>query len=314
MRRLMLIVCAACLTLTASGASARFGNPIKKAKEKLEKAVAPNAEPAPAGGEVVFDNVVVELTNARVETIIATFEKAKAAGAGRGALVAQLDQKNQERDKLMEKDGDAMNALRNKRDDLNACYGAGYQEVTNRKMEEYKTRALSDPKLLAKYTKIAQENNAAIARGDSAAAARANSAILEEMLPSPEDSARVRQSCGAYPPKSAAETRLEALDKEIASLNEQIRQIDQKVAKAQAKDSGMTDQQWSVALERVQAYLDATKSTSNASRGRKSKTGDQTANGGGNQATVTVKSRAGYTNAEVEVLEKHREQLRAALG
>lgn len=330
MRRLSFVLCAACLVLTLSGsAEARIGNPIKKAKEKLQKAVEPQAEPqaaAESGNDVVFDNVVVELTNARVENIIAAFEKAKEAGAGRSALVERLNQKNDERRKLMDKEGDAMSALRNKRDEINTCYHDGYRKATDQKMEEYKTRAMSDPQLMAKFAKIAQENNAAAARGDSAAIGRANNGILAEMLPSREDSAAIRKSCGALPPKSAAETRLEALDKEIASLDEQIRQIDQRVAKAQAKDVQLTDQQWGVALERTQMYLDGSKSNSNSSGSKKSKSGVGANQGGGGQGgtsastsngdqasgTVQIKPRKGFSNAEVEVLEKHLEKLRAA--
>lgn len=323
MRRLLSVVCAACLTLTVSAAHARIGNPIKKAKEKLQKAVGqePEASTQAAGNDVVFDNVTVELTNERVEAIIASFEKAKEASAGRSALVERLDTKNQEHNKLMEKDGEAISALRAKRDDLNSCYHEGYEKARDRKMEEYKTRAMSDPQLMAKFAKIAQENNAAIAGGDTAATARANNSILAEMLPSREDSAQVRQSCGALPPKSAAETKLEALDKELESLNEQIRAFDQRVAKAQAKEGNLTEQQWSVALERTEKFVKDSDSNSNGSRGRKSKSGGQGGSGsGGNgsgagsgdQPTGTVKARAGYTQTETEVLEKHLERLRAA--
>jgi predicted nucleic acid-binding Zn-ribbon protein len=317
-----------CLSLAVSGAvsssaAARIGNPIKKAKEKLQKAVEPAAEPQ-TGNDVVFDNVVVELTNARVENIVAAFEKAKQAGAGRSALVEQLNQKNEERGKLMDKEGDAMSALRNKRDDINQCNQEGYSKAKDRKMEEYSKRAMSDPQLMAKFAKIAQENNAAVARGDSAAAARANNGILAEMLPSSEDSAAIRKSCGALPPKSAAEIRLEGLEKEIASLDEQLRAFDQKVAKAQAKEGGLTDQQWGVALERTQMYMDGSNASANAPRARKGKSGNPSGDQGsqngtgnttsdGHPATITIQPRKGFSNAEVEVLEKHLEKLRAAL-
>ena len=320
MRRL-LVLGFAVLFVTAAPAHARIGNPIKKAKEKLQKAVRPDAAtPDAAGDNVTFDNVTLELTNERVEGVIAVFMKAKEAGAGRSELVQQREAKAAEGSKLEDKEGDAMRKLRNKRMDVEECYSEGYHKAAEAKAQEFAQRTASgDPKLLEKYAKIAQQNNAAVRAGDSTATARAQGGILEEYLPSSEDSAAVRKSCGPIPPKSPAEVRAEQIEKETAALDEKIRQIDERIAKAQAKDAKMTDQQWSVALERVQMYMAATKSSDGGGHSKKNKgegneqggSGGSGNSGSGGSGSDSVKVR-GYTRSEIEVLEKHRDQLRAA--
>lgn len=317
MRRLLVLGFAA-LFVVAAPAHARIGNPIKKAKEKLQKAVQPEA-PDAAGDNVTFDNVTLELTNERVEGVIAVFMKAKEAGEGRSELVKQREAKAAEGAKLEEKEGEAMRKLRNKRMDVEQCLQEGYRQAADKKAQEFAQRTASgDPKLLEKYTKIAQQNNAAVRAGDSTATARAQGGILEEYLPSPEDSAAVRKSCGPIPPKSPAEVRAEQIEKDTAALDEKIRQIDERIAKAQAKDAKMTDQQWSVALERLQMYMPATKSNDGGGHARKKK-GEGSEQGGGNGGNSSGGSSGngagkvrGYTEDEIEVLEKHRDQLRAA--
>lgn len=307
MRRLLVLAFTA-LFVTAAPAHARIGNPIKKAKEKLQKAVQPDAAtPDAAGDEVTFDNVTLELTNERVEGIVAVYMKAKEAGAGRSELVQQRAAKDTEASKLEEKEGDAMRALRNKRMEVEECTTQGYHDAQQKKAEEFAQRTASgDPKLLEKYAKIAQQNNAGVRAGDSTATARAQGGILEEYLPSSEDSAAVRKSCGPIPPKSPAEVKAEAIQKQIAELDEKIRQIDERIAKAQAKDAKMNDQQWSVALERVQAYLAAAKSGDGGGHAKKKKGEAQ------NQQSSGAVKVSGYTKNEIEVLEKHRDQLRVA--
>lgn len=230
-------------------------------KDKIGKAVEQKAAPdaasnASADQPPAFDNVTVELTDARIGGILDAFHKSQKIAAGRPPLVAKRDKASDDLSKLMDKEGDAMRELRNKRGDVEGCYRDGYRAAADRRGEEYKNRALSDPALRDKFMKAAQEYNAAAAKGDSSAIRKLNDILLGEVLPSPEDSAAVRQSCGPVPPPSGAEVRLEQLQKEIASLDEQIRQIDEKIANESA---GLDRQQWGMALERIQMYLKAKK-------------------------------------------------------
>jgi hypothetical protein len=321
---LSLAVLVVCLLAVASPAGARSGNPIKKAKEKLQKATGQQVEgqQTPEGDDVVFDNVVVELTNDRVAKVVAAFQKASAEGAARPQLQDQYNQKNAERNEVTNKNGEALNALREKRGEVDRCYQDNYRKITERKTQDLAANPM-DPARLAKNAKLAAENNAAAAKGDSAAIQRMQTALNAEMFPSKEESLAVRKSCGPPPPKSAVEQRIDTLDKDIASLSEELRKFDERIAKAQAKEGSLTQQQWSVAMERVTMYDAATKQSKGSDgAGRKGKgeksDGGNEAKGGDSQGAsdgegadvIYVK---GFTKAELEVLAKNRAALRAAL-
>jgi len=294
--RLVFLALGLAWVTAASPADARIGNPIKKAKQVVEKTVEPSSQTnAPSSGKIVFDDVTVELTEARVLGIVTACQKSAEAGAGRPALVAKRDQINDEKSKILDKEGDAIRELQNKRDDVQTCYGHEYQAAQERRAHEYTQKVMSgDPALLERNRKLAQEYNAAVQKGDSAAIAKAQGALNGEVLPSREDSLQIRQKCGSPPPKSVAEKRLEELDKQLASLDEQIRDIDKKVAAAQARTGDLTPQQWGMATERIQMYL----------RGH-----------GGHGSTPNSKApHDGYTDEESKAIEKHWTELRGCLG
>ncbi len=317
-----LAVLVVCLVAVAPIAGARIGNPMKKAKEKLQKAAGLESQgQTPEGDDVVFDNVVVELTNDRVTKIVAGFQKAHAEASARQELADQYNQKNDEMNQFVNKNQEALQSLRDKRGEVERCTNESYRKITERKAREIAENPM-DPQRLAQQAKLAQENNAAAARGDSAAIARTQNALNVEVLPSKEDSAAVRKSCGTPPPKSAAELRMDAMQREMDALSEKMRAMDERMAKAQAKDVSLTQQQWSVALERVQMYDAATKGSQDSGgsgrkkKGEKTEAGSEAGNGGadkvegGDAKVIYVK---GCTKAELEVLAKHRAELRAAL-
>ena len=299
-------------------AAAGIGNPIKKAKEALGKEEHKESQAKPCQ-QVVFDDVTIELTEARVARLVASFQKVEAILAPRPGLVEQRNKANDERGAIWDKHGDKIMELQNKRDEVQGCYQSGYQAAKDKKLQEYSQRALSDPKLLEKYKNLAMKDNAAAAAGDTAAQARINAGILEEMLPSPEDSAQVRKSCGPIPPQTKEEDQVAALDKQMASLDEQIRQIDQKAANAQAKDSGLTPSQWGQAQERIRAFGGGSSAASNSGGDGRKKKGDSSSSsssdtGSGSSSSSSSStgpsSKCGFTDVEVKALDKHIEELR----
>ncbi|HET9327880.1 MAG TPA: hypothetical protein VFQ05_14025 [Candidatus Eisenbacteria bacterium] len=305
----------------ASPTEAGIGDLMKKAKDTAtkatgQKATAPAAAPA-EGAKVVYDDVTLELTEERLDRVIATLEKSRAAGSGRAEKAAKLDQLHADREAIWEKNGDKIEATRNKRGDVEVCYTDGYQKITEQRMEEYRQKALTDPAIREKFTKAAQEYNAAAAAGDSTAIAKLHQVLQGEVLPTREDSAAVRKQCGPLPPKSAAESQVEQLDKQIAAVQEEIRTIDKKVADAQAEANGMTPQQWAMALERIQMYMAANPSTTSGS-GAKSNSGAKS--GAGSGATGSGSSNASaalkrsFSEQELIALEKRLAKLRALLG
>ena len=284
-----------CIIALAAAAPARAGirDLIKKAKDKAAQATGNKDEataPAPAA-KVEFNDVILELTEQRLERIVAAFKAASAASAGRAALAEKRNQVSLERHEVFQKNEEAIRATRGKRDDVEVCYHDGYQEAHDRRTEEYQQKALTDPAIREKFTRAAQEHNAAVARGDSAAIQKVQETVLSVIAPTHEDTLQVRQKCGPIPPRLAAEDKLDALDQQIASLAEQIRAVDEKVSEGQAKEGQLDRKQFAMASERIQMYL----------AWRQSKSYSKSAT-------------RGFTPAEIEALEKHLEQLREALG
>jgi len=285
------LICAIALTVAPS-AHAGFGDLVKKAKDKATKKAEVQEEEAAPGGDdqVVFDAYVLELTDQRLGNIVSAYQKAGAAEGARGAFVAKVTKIETERSDLLDKHWEKIQQMQQKRDDVEGCIQSGFKQAEERRLKEYAERALTDPALLAKYSRVAQENNAKIAQGDTTAMKRANQAIIEEMVPTREDSAAVRQKCGPVPPPLPSEIALAKLDKDLAAANDNLRAYDKKVAETQADTSGMNGGQFATALERIRYYL-------------------------GWRSSQKYKRSAtrGYSEEEIEALEKRLAELRAAL-
>jgi hypothetical protein len=312
----------ALVLIVPAPAVAGIGNPIKKAKDAVTKAEhkdAPAAQAKPCA-PVVFDDVTVELNEARVARIISTFHKVEAITVPRPGLVEKRNKASDERGAIYDKHGDKIRDLQQKRDDVQGCYHDGYRAATDKKMQEYSQRALSDPKLLEKYKNLAMQNNAAAAAGDTAAQARVNAGIMEEMLPSPEDSAQARKSCGPIPPQTKEEDQIAALDKQIASLDEQIRQIDDKVADTMAKEMALTPAQTGTAIERIRGFKGSKPESSEGGGRKKGDSSSSTSSDAGSSSgssdsnSAGSSSQCGFTDEEVKALDKHVEELRKYLN
>ena len=263
----------------------------KSAENEAAKAAGVSDEKAAGDNTVVFDKVVLELTDARIEQILKTYDATMAARAGRPALVDKLNKTQDARAKHMDKYGNEMQAVRQKRDEAELCRNDGLEEMKSQKMKEYSQTALSDPALRDKYMKIAQQYNAAAASGDAAAIKSAQNAMLQVVMPTKEDTLDVYKKCPAVPAPLPSETKLGELDKEIASLSGEIQKIDENVAEAQAEQGEMTSQQFGMATERIQMYLSWRQSKS-----------------------YSKSATRGFTNQEIEAIEKYLEKLRAAMG
>ena len=251
----LLVACGIALSLAAP-AQAGFGDLVKKAKDKAtKKAEATEEEAKPGEEEVVFDSTVLELTDARLGGIINACKKARAVIEGREALAAKVDQANAARAAHLEKHEDKIRDVQNKRSDIESCRQEGYNRMTDLRMKEYADKALTDPAIREKFTRIAAENNAAAMRGDSTAIKRAQDEMMAVILPTREDTLEVQRKCGPLPAQSAAEATLAKLDADLEAANEKLRDYDKKSSQSQAKDSGMNEEQFAVALERIRTYI-----------------------------------------------------------
>ena len=318
------VVVACLLTITvASPAGAGIGDLVKKAKAKAAQAVGKKVAPTEAAaaaedGRIVFDEVMIELTEERVGRIVAAVEASSAISAGRPALVEKLNKLTQERHALEDKHGDAMMALRNKRGEVEVCLQDGYNEARERRATEYQEKALTDPALREKFMRAAQELNAAAARGDTTAQKKLNEVLMSAVLPTREDSVAVEKKCGPVPPPSPAEIKANALHKDIAGTEEQIRDLDKKAADEQAKKAGLEEQQLAMALERIKMYMDWRRQHNpgaGGGTGGSKGSGGSGGSGGSDDSEdgkIASKVHGGFTQEEIEALEKYLARFRAA--
>jgi hypothetical protein len=315
-----LFAVAMALAVSASSpAMAGIGNPIKKAKDAVtkeaKKETGQSETQAKPCAAPVFDDVTVELTEARVGRMVDTFHKMESILAPRMGLVEKRNKLMDERGAIWDKHSERIQALEQKRNDVNGCYHNGYQRASEKKLQEYSQRALSDPKLLEKYKNLAMQNNAAAAAGDTSAQNRINAGIMEEMLPSSEDSAQVRKECGTIPPTTKEEDQINALDKQIQGLEDEIRRIDDKSSETQAKGLGLTPAQMGTAFERIRMFRGTSKDADSA-KGERKKKGEsssssdtQSDSGSGDSGSAAVPSQCSYSDEEAKALSKHGAEL-----
>lgn len=282
------------LLLAQAPAHAGFGDLVKKAKDKATQAVVKPAQPAtasPTEDVPEFDDMTVELTEARVTRLLAAYRAANAASAGRAELAATIDKASQERGALEDKFGPQMQAARAKRDDVNRCLHDAFREEQDRRAEEYSKRAMTDPALRERYMKAAAQYNARAAQGDTTAQQELMKVIMAEVGLSHADSAAILKKCGTPPPPLPAEVRAEELDRQIAAMQDDLRAKDEKSADALSKESGFDRQQYAMALDRIHIYLDWEKAKS-----------------------PKAKRPPGFSDAELASLGAHAAELRSALG
>ena len=279
---------AACVAWLVLAPGVRAGiNPLKKAKDAVTKPAEKKAAPQTQNDEPpVFDEYVLELTEARVAGVLSACRKSAEALAARQPIVDKLNKVSDDRAKLDEKQGEAVRDLQRRRGDVEICYHDEYGKAADKRGREYAAKATSDPAILQRYSQLAQEQAMAQAKNDSVTLAKLTAAMMEMAGPTHEDSLAVKKKCGPIPPHSAAEDQLAAYDKEIASINEQLRLADEKAAKAQAKAIGMNDQQWAGARERILGFLGAFK--------------------------PDTPEPGGFSDAELDAMEKHLQELKDA--
>jgi hypothetical protein len=119
---------------------------------------------------------------------------------------------------------------------------------------------MSDPAFREKAMGTAQKIAVAQQRGDTAEMRR----LMAELNGGSVDDAKVDsvaadKACGPMPAKPGAMVQVEQLDAQANSLSDQIRKLEEASAATEVKESGLTERQYLMARERIEAYLSAMK-------------------------------------------------------
>jgi hypothetical protein len=275
-RRAVAVAVVAAFSLPLHSASAQLGGLVKKARDKafdqqVDKRTGAVSS-SNAGAPPKFDTVTLELTADRVGQIIRGLGSGRAVldganGApGRAALVSRRDDASRKSAAISSANSKAFDAYSEKRDASQRCrndaiYAARQkrQQSSDQRTKELSTKAMSDPAFRDKAMAIAQKMAAAQQKGDTAEIRRLAAEIGVVPDDSKPDTLAADKACGREPAKPAAMAEIEQLDAQAKALSDQIRELEEKSAATEVKESGLTDRQFLMARERIEAYLSAMK-------------------------------------------------------
>lgn len=260
--------------------SAQIGGLVKRATKKAadqqaEKQLDKQSNAVVAstpGAAPNFDNVTLELTNDRISQIIRGLAAGRVVldGAngspGRTALVTRRDDAARKSAELSQANSKVFDAYYQKRDASQRCRNDAIaasrdkkQAAAEQRQKEFQQKAMSDPAFRDKAMAAAQKMALAQQKGDTAEMKRIM-AELGGVADDPKaDSLAADKTCGPAPAKPAAMAQVEQLDAQANSLTDEIRKLEQKSADTEVRESGLTERQFLMARERVEAYLSALK-------------------------------------------------------
>ena len=275
-RRGLAITVIAALALPFHNASAQLGGLVKKARDEaieqqVEKRVGGSAA-STADTPPKFDDVTVELTADRVAGIVRGLAAGRAVLDGangapsRAALVARRDAAATKSSELADANAKVFNAYVEKRDVSQRCRNdAMYasrekrQKESEERNKQLSSKAMADPAFREKAIAIAQKMGVAQQKGDTAEIRRLSAELGISENDAKPDTLAADKACGREPAKPAAMVQSEQLDAEATALSDQIRQLEERSAATEIKESGLNERQFLMARERIEAYLSAMK-------------------------------------------------------
>jgi hypothetical protein len=279
------VIALALVSFTPS-AQAGIGGFTKSIKDKAAQAAGQKVESTTGldGEAVEFNNVILELTSERLDAILAGLKAGKDATSGRPALAARKQKLEAQVSALVDKNGKEMDAAREKRNAAERCRDDAFHAIKTERDEDVRKRLMTDPALRQKMMTLSQQMGMAQTKGDTAEVSRLTREMASLSTLTREDSIAVDKKCGPLPPRHPAEIQIEVLQKETASIDEQIRGMEKNSLASESKASGLSETQFDMALERIQMYLERAKSKS---------------------------AQHGFTSSELKALAAHREALDA---
>ena len=238
-------------------AEAQFGKITKKAQEAIKKDSTP-------GCAAKFDSVVIELKQ-DVLTRVAAGIRASRNLRGRGGMTSE---------EMVRRSGEASNeraVLLEGRDaeflrfqDRSRAHGNCMNDAIEQAREERSARfsqlitssGVSDPKLMQDILRLTTQQQERLAAGDTAGARQAEAELARLAGGDPKaDTTKAVTKCGRAPAKPAWLVTADSLNDESNRLLVEARMLEQRADSVGARAAGLNAQQFSVAKERVVAWV-----------------------------------------------------------
>lgn len=261
-------------------ASAQLGGLAKRARntiveQQVDKQVdkrTSTVSGANGGAAPTFDNVTLELTSDRLGQIIRGLGAGRAlldganASPSRAALVARRDEAANRRVALFGANNQLLSAYDEKRNTIVRCRDDAMRasrdrrnEVAQQRSKELGAKAMNDPVFREKVMAITQKAALAQQRGDSAEVKRLYAELGAVPDDPKSDTLAADKACGREPSRPAVLVQIEQVEAQEKALTEQIRQLEEKAAATEVRESGLDERQFFMARERIEAYLSAVK-------------------------------------------------------
>lgn len=286
---LALITLAFASSLAVAPAAAGIRDMVKSAKDKAGQKTGGKSAQTPASPEAVpvFDDRVLELTDARLDKLLAGFKAAAAFTADLPRLVARQEALNDELRKLNNTHEKAFNEYVEKRNAHKSCMREKLNEIREKRYKDMIQQGMANPAQMQKMAQLSVRFSEAQMKGDTAAV-RTLTAEMEAMQGfTPEDSLAARKKCGAPTPPPPAFVRMEAAQSELGTVDEGIRTKNMKVREVQLDASDLTEAQMAIAIDRIYVFLAAAREK---------------------------RDPQGFSPIELKALVAHKDALAAALG
>jgi hypothetical protein len=203
-----------------------------------------------------------ELSADTLERVLRGMEAIAAKRRESDEARAKMEEVNRKLADLRGTDAAEVDAFRQRERTITECQRAVFQERSRERSAEVDRRMKSDPAFRehasAAWQKYMNGAMEAQRKGDSATAVRLQLEMYRQILgvnfdPKPDTVAAVRK-CGAVPPKPASLVRDDSLSRVASALNERYRQAEQDAANEGPAKSGLSEQQFARARERIERW------------------------------------------------------------
>ena len=231
---------------------AQLGGLIKK---KAAQAAAGQVPAVATGPAPTFDNVILELTSARIDRVIAGKTAGRKLATGPNspaALRKKLEAVDEQQAKIYSKHVDDINGWDEQRRNAETCRDSALSEAHDRRNQE--SSMASD-----KMRQLALDVARAQARGDSAEVRRLMKEVDAAGKPTAADSAQATRACPVSPAPAVVQQWM-GLKQQIDQLNDEIAKAEAAIKQAEQTASGLDDRQLAMACERAKMLLEAIKS------------------------------------------------------
>jgi len=207
------------------------------------------------GGKVTYNDVVIEITDARLDGFIAGLKAGRDVMQGHDELVTRRGDLQDQISAIMDKDGKAVDASRDAMQKVRQCRDQEYRDMEHEHSQKLQQQMMSDPAAREKLIRQSQEMSMAQSKGDTATVARIQREIGATAGLSKADSLEAEKQCDPMPKPHPSAAKVEALEHELSAADRSIRSMEQKALPAEAQASGLTESQFAMMRERVEMFL-----------------------------------------------------------